>query len=69
MEKKRKDVTEEDVLRRTTEWEKKWKSGEYKPWIEVQEVPSGGRSKKIKGHKSNRTHHLLSDAGVFSLNN
>lgn len=65
METKRKDVTEEDILRWTTLWEKMWESGEFKPWIEVQEVASEGRSKKIKGYKSGRKHHLLSDAEYF----
>jgi len=34
---------------------------EYKPWLTVRDVPSEGRSHRIFGHKSQRTHHLLSD--------
>ncbi|WP_067514498.1 TnsA endonuclease N-terminal domain-containing protein [Endozoicomonas ascidiicola] len=65
METKRKDVTKEDVERWTALWEKHWESGDYKPWHEVQEVPSQGRSRKITGVKSGRTHHLLSDAEYY----
>ena len=65
METKRKDVAEEDVLRWITLWEKLWESGEFRPWIEVQEVASEGRSKKIKGYKSGRKQHLLSDAEYY----
>lgn len=34
---------------------------EYLPWITVRDVPSEGRSHRVFGHKSQRTHHLLSD--------
>lgn len=33
----------------------------YKPWITVRDVPSDGRSHRIFGHLTQRTHHLLSD--------
>nr|MBF4275598.1 heteromeric transposase endonuclease subunit TnsA [Vibrio anguillarum] len=33
----------------------------YLPWITVRDVPSDGRSHRVFGHKSQRTHHLLSD--------
>lgn len=33
----------------------------YHPWITVRDVPSDGRSHHVFGHKSQRTHHLLSD--------
>jgi len=41
----------------------------YKPWLTVRDVPSEGRSHRIFGHKSQRTHHLLSDLelAVFLL--
>jgi hypothetical protein len=41
----------------------------YKPWITVRDLPSEGRSHRIFGHKSQRTHHLLSDLelAVFLL--
>ena len=34
---------------------------DYKPWLTVRDLPSEGRSHRIFGHKSQRTHHLLSD--------
>ncbi|MBC9784294.1 TnsA endonuclease N-terminal domain-containing protein [Heliobacterium chlorum] len=34
---------------------------EYKPWLTVQDVPSTGRVTRIKGWKTERLHHLLSD--------
>lgn len=33
----------------------------YKPWLTVRDVASEGRSHRIFGHLTNRTHHLLSD--------
>lgn len=41
----------------------------YKPWITVRDIPSEGRSHRIFGHKTQRTHHLLSDLelAVFLL--
>ena len=32
-----------------------------KPWLTVRDIPSEGRSHRIFGHKSQRTHHFLSD--------
>ncbi len=34
---------------------------DYKPWLTVRDLGSEGRSHRIFGHKSQRTHHLLSD--------
>jgi hypothetical protein len=34
---------------------------DYKPWLTVRDVPSEGRSHRIFGHVTHRTHHLLSD--------
>jgi len=39
----------------------KGRGHEYKPWITVRGLPSLGRSHRVFGHKSQRTHHLLSD--------
>ncbi|MGK0272766.1 MAG: hypothetical protein ACI88H_003442 [Cocleimonas sp.] len=33
----------------------------YLPWLTVRDLPSRGRSSRVFGHKSTRTHHLLSD--------
>jgi hypothetical protein len=42
---------------------------EYKPWLTVRDCASQGRSHRVFGHKSQRTHHLLSDLelAVFLL--
>ena len=42
---------------------------EYKPWVTVRDLPSEGRSHRVFGHKSQRTHHLFSDLelAVFLL--
>lgn len=34
---------------------------DYKPWLTVRDVASEGRSHRIFGHITQRTHHLLSD--------
>lgn len=61
MGRKRVGIVARDVER----WIKQgFGSGEgqsYKPWIRVADVPSQGRSRRIKGLKSGRVHHLLSD--------
>lgn len=33
----------------------------YKPWLNVRSFPSRGRVTRIRGTKTNRTHHLMSD--------
>jgi hypothetical protein len=34
---------------------------EYLPWLTISDVPSHGRSHRVKGRKTGRIHHLLSD--------
>lgn len=34
---------------------------EYKPWLNIQDVSSKGRSTRLKGIKTNRQHEFLSD--------
>lgn len=34
---------------------------DYKPWLTVRDVPSQGRSHRVRGYHTGRTHHLLSD--------
>lgn len=40
---------------------------DYKPWYTIQDVPSHGRSTRIRGAVTGREHHLLSDieTGMF----
>ena len=37
------------------------KNAQYKPWITVTNLPFDGRGHRVFGHKSRRTHQLLSD--------
>lgn len=36
----------------------------YNPWLHIQDVPSKGLASRIKGWKTGRTHHLLSELEV-----
>ena len=40
---------------------------DYKPWLTVRDVPSDGRSHRVFGHLTQRTHHLLSDIELASF--
>ena len=42
---------------------------DYRPWLQVQDVPSHGRSTRIHSHTTGRQHHLLSDleTGLFLI--
>ncbi len=37
---------------------------EYKPWLKISDVPSLGRSHRLRGIKTGRVHHFLSDIEV-----
>ncbi|CAO3417827.1 TnsA endonuclease N-terminal domain-containing protein [Azospirillum doebereinerae] len=39
----------------------KGRGADYKPWLTVQDVPSTGRTHRLRGLKTGRQHHLLSD--------
>lgn len=39
----------------------KGRGADYKPWLTVQDVPSSGRVHRLRGLKTGRRHHLLSD--------
>ncbi len=65
MQTKRSKVTEKDVERWIKKWLKLQKEGIYVPWLEVREVPSIGRSRKVKGLKTSHTHHFLSDLEYY----
>jgi len=42
---------------------------DYKPWLKISDVPSLGRSHRLRGIKTGRVHHFLSDieANLFYL--
>jgi len=39
----------------------------YQPWLTVRDLPSSGRSHRIWGFQTQRTHHLLSDLELSSF--
>ncbi len=38
---------------------------EYKPWLQIQDIASKGRSTRTLGHTTQRVHHLLSDLQLY----
>jgi len=54
-------LTEERIKKRLREGRGKGKGKDYKPWITVNDLSSKGLSVRIRGNKTGRIHHLLSD--------
>ncbi len=61
MGKRRTGVTVRDINRWLKQGFGSGVEGSYKPWLRVSDVPSKGRSRRVRGLKSGRVHHLLSD--------
>ncbi|WP_026959406.1 heteromeric transposase endonuclease subunit TnsA [Aliagarivorans taiwanensis] len=55
------ELTEAKIRRWIKQGRGQGRGADYKPWITVRDVPSDGRSHRTFGHKTQRTHHLLSD--------
>lgn len=53
--------TEEKYKRFIKEGRGQGEGKDYKPWIKVTDFPSKGRSARVKGLKTGRVHHFLSD--------
>lgn len=53
--------TEEKIARMQSEGYGQGEGASYKPWIEVADFSSLGRSRRVWSPKTRRTHHLLSD--------
>lgn len=53
--------TEEKIKRWTAEKRGTGTGASYRPWIEVKDVSSLGRSRRVWSPKTGRVHHLLSD--------
>ena len=53
--------TEDKIARYYAEGRGSGELSNYKPWLTIQDVPSSGRVHRLKGWKTNRIHHLLSD--------
>lgn len=49
------------VQRFLAEGRGKGEGPDYRPWLQIQDIPSLGRSHRPYGIKTNRVHHLLSD--------
>ena len=57
--------------KRLKEGRGKGEKGDYKPWIYTHDFPSLGFSSRVKGLKTGRVHHLLSnlELNVFYMLN
>lgn len=53
--------TEEKIAKFQKEGRGSGELGNYKPWLTIHDVPSKGNSSRIKGWKTGRIHHLLSN--------
>lgn len=61
MSKRNFGMTASKIAKRIKEGRGQGIGSSYKPWLYIQDVPSLGRSHRVKGHKTTRVHHLLSD--------
>ncbi|MBD2566594.1 TnsA endonuclease N-terminal domain-containing protein [Anabaena lutea] len=61
MAKRKRTKTEAVIDRHISEGRGQGRGYEYKPWLLVQDVASQGLASRIKGWKTNRVHHLLSN--------
>ncbi len=59
--KRRRSTTQVAVTRRLKEQRGQGTGGNYVPWLHIQDVPSQGLVSRIKGWKTGRVHHLLSE--------
>jgi hypothetical protein len=69
MAKRNRNIDQQGIERRLAEGRGQGRGKDYRPWLEVQDVPSTGLATRIKGWKSGRLHHLLSnlETGFFYL--
>ncbi|MBD0345736.1 MAG: TnsA endonuclease N-terminal domain-containing protein [Coleofasciculus sp. Co-bin14] len=59
---KRKRQTDKTAIdKRISDGRGQGRGSDYKPWLLVQDVPSQGLATRIKGWKTKRVHHLLSN--------
>ncbi|MFZ3590327.1 TnsA endonuclease C-terminal domain-containing protein [Bacillus sp. DJP31] len=62
---KYKKITESDICRLSKKGKGQGKGNQYKPWLTVRDVPSKGFSHRIKGWKTGRVQHLLSNLELY----
>lgn len=60
MAKRKLDNSENTTEKRCKEGRGQGRGADYKPWLFIQDVPSRGQVKRIKGTKSQREHHFMS---------
>ncbi|MFD1780813.1 TnsA endonuclease N-terminal domain-containing protein [Fredinandcohnia salidurans] len=61
MAKRRREMSAKSIERRIKEGRGRGHFSNYKPWLTIHDVPSHGVVTRIKGWKSGRLHHLLSE--------
>jgi hypothetical protein len=57
-------MTQALIEQRIREGRGQGRGADYKPWLMIRDVPSLGLSERIRGWKSARVHHLLSQLEV-----
>lgn len=69
MAKRNRCIDQRGIERRIAEGRGQGRGKDYRPWLEVQDVPSTGLASRIKGWKTGRSHHLFSnlETGFFYL--
>lgn len=69
MARRRYAIDEKKISRFLKEGRGQGHGADYKPWLNIQDISSLGRSARIYGNKTGRLHHLLSDVetGLFLL--
>lgn len=61
MAKRKQVIDEKKILKYIKEGRGSGTHENYIPWIKVQDFSSLGRATRVKGYKSNRVHHFMSD--------
>lgn len=54
-------LTEKKIQERQQQGYGEGRGSAYKPWLEVKDVGSHGRARRVWSHKTGRVHHLFSD--------
>lgn len=61
MAKRKRETTQKVINKRISEGRGQATGADYQPWLRIQDVPSLGLVHRIKGWKTGRIHHLLSN--------
>lgn len=61
MPRRRYTIDEKRAARFVKEGRGQGDGADYKPWLTIQDTPSHGRSHRLRGMTTGRTHHFLSD--------